>query len=104
MRNAVERKTIEESLLSEKERAQVTLNAIADAVIALTPKKYFISQPQRGANDGWPFHEAVGRPGERSGLLTQQRANRRRIRLRKPPMAQCRRDSSELRSYPARRT
>jgi len=63
LRNAVERKTIEESLFSEKERAQVTLNSIADAVICTDPEgNISFLNPSAERMTGWPLHEAVGRP------------------------------------------
>jgi len=59
----VERKTIEESLFSEKERAQVTLNSIADAVICTDPEgNISFLNPSAERMTGWPLHEAVGRP------------------------------------------
>jgi diguanylate cyclase (GGDEF)-like protein/PAS domain S-box-containing protein len=63
LRSAVERKTIEESLFSEKERAQVTLNSIADAVICTDPAgNISFLNPSAERMTGWALHEAVGRP------------------------------------------
>jgi CheY-like chemotaxis protein len=61
--NAVERKTIEEILFGEKERAQGTLNCIADAVICTDLSgniTYF--NPIAGNMMGWALNEVVGRP------------------------------------------
>jgi PAS domain S-box-containing protein len=62
LRYAVERKIMETALFAEKERAQVTLNSIGDAV-ACTDKKGMITFFNRVAEEltGWPLHEAVGR-------------------------------------------
>ena len=61
--NSVERKTNEELLFNEKERAQATLNCIADAVVC-TDKSGNITffNPIAGKMTGWPLNEAVGRP------------------------------------------
>ncbi len=63
LRNAVARKKIEEALFREKERAQVTLNCIADAVIctnSLGNISYL--NPIAEMMTGWPLAEALGRP------------------------------------------
>ena len=53
LRYAVERKIMEEALFVEKERAQVTLNCIGDAVICTDiAGKYHLPQSRRGKNDG----------------------------------------------------
>ncbi len=59
---AVERKTNEEVLFNEKERAQATLNCIADAVICtdmLGNITFF--NPVASSMVGWPLQEATGR-------------------------------------------
>jgi diguanylate cyclase (GGDEF)-like protein/PAS domain S-box-containing protein len=63
LRNAVERKKIEEALFQEKERALVTLNCIADAVICtdLSGNISFLN-PIAEKMTGWPLVEAKGRP------------------------------------------
>ncbi len=63
LRNAIERKIIEESLFKEKERAEVTLNCIADAVICtdLSGNISFLN-PIAEKMTGWPLVEALGRP------------------------------------------
>jgi diguanylate cyclase (GGDEF)-like protein/PAS domain S-box-containing protein len=63
LRNAIERKKIEESLFIEKERAQVTLNCIADAVICtdLAGNISFLN-PIAERMTGWLMIEALGRP------------------------------------------
>ncbi len=60
--NAIERKTLEESQLVEKERAQVTLDCIGDAVIC-TDARGNISFMNRVAETmtGWQLKDAVGR-------------------------------------------
>ena len=63
LRNAVARKKIEEALFQEKERAQVTLDCIADAVICtdLSGNISFLN-PIAEKMTGWPLVEALGRP------------------------------------------
>jgi diguanylate cyclase (GGDEF)-like protein/PAS domain S-box-containing protein len=61
--NAVERKMIEETLFSEKERAQATLNCIADALICTDMSgNITFFNPIAGGMMGWPLKDAVGRP------------------------------------------
>ncbi len=60
--NAVERKTNEEILTNEKDRAQATLNCIADAVICTDMAgNITFFNPVAGSMMGWPLKEAVGR-------------------------------------------
>jgi diguanylate cyclase (GGDEF)-like protein/PAS domain S-box-containing protein len=63
LRYAVERKTMEEALFLEKERAQVTLNCIADAVVCMdsSGKITFLNLAAE-AMTGWSRLEAAGRP------------------------------------------
>jgi diguanylate cyclase (GGDEF)-like protein/PAS domain S-box-containing protein len=63
LRYAIERKAMEEALFEEKERAQVTLNSIGDAV-ACTNIAGDISflNPVAEKLTGWLLPEAVGRP------------------------------------------
>src|SRR5229473_3596829 len=63
LRYAIERKIMEEALFVEKERAQVTLNCIGDAV-ACTDNLGNISFLNLVAEKmtGWPLREAAGRP------------------------------------------
>jgi len=63
MRYAIERKSMEEALFVEKERAQVTLNCIADAV-ACTDVLGNITflNPVAESMTGWSSGDAVGRP------------------------------------------
>src|SRR6202166_4066310 len=63
LRYAIERKTMEESLFEEKERAQVTLNCIGDAV-ACTDSSGNITFLNLVAErlSGWSRQEAIGRP------------------------------------------
>jgi diguanylate cyclase (GGDEF)-like protein/PAS domain S-box-containing protein len=61
--NAAARKTIEEALLIEKERAQVTLDCIGDAVICTdTAGNITFLNPVAEKMTGWPLKEAAGRP------------------------------------------
>jgi diguanylate cyclase (GGDEF)-like protein/PAS domain S-box-containing protein len=61
LRYAVERKIIEEALFEEKERAQVTLDCIGDAVISTDPsgKVTFLNLVAERMT-GWPLKEVVG--------------------------------------------
>jgi diguanylate cyclase (GGDEF)-like protein/PAS domain S-box-containing protein len=63
LRNAVERKIIEEVLFVEKERAKVTLDSIGDAVICtdVLGKISFLN-PVAERMTGWSLREAVGHP------------------------------------------
>jgi diguanylate cyclase (GGDEF)-like protein/PAS domain S-box-containing protein len=63
LRYAVERKSMEEALFVEKERAQVTLNCIGDAVICtdITGNITFLNLVSEKMT-GWSRHEAAGRP------------------------------------------
>jgi diguanylate cyclase (GGDEF)-like protein/PAS domain S-box-containing protein len=60
--NAVERKMNEEILFNEKERAQTTLDCIADALICTDMSgNITFFNPIAGEMMGWPLKEAVGR-------------------------------------------
>jgi len=63
MRYAVERKTIEETLFTEKERAQVTLDSIGDAVVCadIEGNITFLNLVAVTLT-GWSFPEANGKP------------------------------------------
>ncbi len=63
LRYAVERKIMEEALFVEKERAQVTLNCIGDAVICtdIWGNITFLNLVAEKMT-GWPRQEAAGRP------------------------------------------
>lgn len=63
LRNSVERRAIQESLFQEKERAQVTLNCIADGVIC-TDFEGNVSflNPVAERMTGFTLEEAIGRP------------------------------------------
>ena len=63
IRYAIERKNTEEALFAEKERAQVTLDCIADAVICtdILGKITFVNV-QAEKFSGWPRQEAIGQP------------------------------------------
>ena len=60
--NAVEQKLNEEILINERERAEATLNCIADAVICtdMSGNITFLN-PIAGSMMGWPLKDAVGR-------------------------------------------
>jgi diguanylate cyclase (GGDEF)-like protein/PAS domain S-box-containing protein len=63
LRNAVERKILDETLFAEKERAQVTLDCIGDAVICtdFTGNITFLN-PVAERMTGWSLLEATGQP------------------------------------------
>jgi diguanylate cyclase (GGDEF)-like protein/PAS domain S-box-containing protein len=63
LRYAIERKILEEALFMEKERAQVTLNCIGDAVICtdISGNITFLNVVAEKMT-GWPRQEAAGRP------------------------------------------
>lgn len=63
LRNAIERKAAEEALFLEKERAQVTLNCIGDAVIStdISGNITFLN-PVAERMTGWSREEALQRP------------------------------------------
>lgn len=63
LRNAIERKFIEESLFQAKERAEVTLDCIGDAVICtdLAGNISFLN-PAAETMTGWSLQESVGLP------------------------------------------
>jgi len=63
LRYAIERKTMEEALFVEKERAQVTLNSIGDAVVCtdISGNITFLNVVAEKMT-GWSWQEASGRP------------------------------------------
>jgi diguanylate cyclase (GGDEF)-like protein/PAS domain S-box-containing protein len=63
LRNMIERTANAEALFIEKERAQVTLNSIGDAVIStdVAGNVTYLNQVAE-AMTGWPSTEALGRP------------------------------------------
>jgi diguanylate cyclase (GGDEF)-like protein/PAS domain S-box-containing protein len=63
LRYAVERKALEEALFAEKERAQVTLNSIGDAVICtdISGNVTYLNVVAEKLT-GWTRHAAAGRP------------------------------------------
>src|SRR6202140_2721048 len=63
LRYAMERKIMEEALFSEKERAQVTLNCIGDAVVCtdISGNIAFLN-PVAETITGWSLTEAAGQP------------------------------------------
>jgi diguanylate cyclase (GGDEF)-like protein/PAS domain S-box-containing protein len=63
LRSAIERKTVEDALYAERERAIVTLNSIGDAVLS-TDRSGNITYLNAVAEKmtGWPKEEAVGQP------------------------------------------
>ena len=63
LRNAIERKVIEEALYKSKERAQVTLDCIGDAVVCtdLAGNISFLN-PVAESMTGWSLQEAIGHP------------------------------------------
>lgn len=63
LRSAIGRKTGDEALFMEKERAQVTLNSIGDAVLStdIAGNVTYLNQVAE-AMTGWSCQEAIGRP------------------------------------------
>jgi diguanylate cyclase (GGDEF)-like protein/PAS domain S-box-containing protein len=63
LRYAIERKAMEETLFAVKERAQVTLNCIGDAVVCtdIAGNITFLNLVAEKMT-GWPSEEALGRP------------------------------------------
>jgi diguanylate cyclase (GGDEF)-like protein/PAS domain S-box-containing protein len=63
LRYAIERKIMEEALFAEKERAQVTLNSIGDAVVCtdISGNITFLNLVAERMT-GWSWKEAAGRP------------------------------------------
>jgi len=63
LRNAIERKAIEDALYIEKERALVTLNSIGDAVLCTdVAGKVTYMNLVAETMTGWPRSEAIGKP------------------------------------------
>ena len=63
LRYSIERKVLEDALFAEKERAQVTLNSIGDAVACTdTFGNVTFLNLVAAKLTGWPWQEAVGRP------------------------------------------
>jgi PAS domain S-box-containing protein len=63
LRNAIERKTIEDALYLEKERALITLNSIGDAVLCtdMSGNVTYLNVVAETMT-GWPRQEAIGQP------------------------------------------
>ena len=63
LRSVIERKAAEEALFIEKERAQVTLNSIGDAVLStdIAGNVTYLNQVAESMT-GWSCQEAIGRP------------------------------------------
>ena len=63
LRNAIERKSVQDALYIEKERAVVTLNSIGDAVLCtdIFGKITYLNLVAE-AMTGWPREEAIGEP------------------------------------------
>ncbi len=63
LRYAIERKRMEEALFAEKERAQVTLSSIGEAVLCTDVEgSITFLNVMAETMTGWPCQEAVGRP------------------------------------------
>ena len=63
LRYAIERHTMEEALFEEKERAEVTLNSIGDAVVCTdVPGNVTFLNAVAEKMTGWSCQEAAGRP------------------------------------------
>jgi DNA-binding NtrC family response regulator len=65
LRNAIERKAVEDALYVEKERALVTLNSIGDAVLCtdISGNVTYLNLVAESMT-GWPREEAIGKPLE----------------------------------------
>jgi diguanylate cyclase (GGDEF)-like protein/PAS domain S-box-containing protein len=63
LRNAIERKAVEDALYMEKERALVTLNSIGDAVLCtdIAGNITYLNLVAESMT-GWPREEAIGKP------------------------------------------
>jgi diguanylate cyclase (GGDEF)-like protein/PAS domain S-box-containing protein len=63
LRNAIERKAVEDALYVEKERALVTLNSIGDAVLCtdISGNVIYLNLVAESMT-GWPREEAIGKP------------------------------------------
>src|SRR5438132_1247623 len=63
LRNAIERKAVEDALYVEKERAVVTLNSIGDAVLCtdISGNITYLNLVAESMT-GWPREEAIGKP------------------------------------------
>jgi len=63
LRNSIDRKILEETLLSEQTRAQITLESIGDAVICTDDSgNITFLNPIAERMTGWPLREATGQP------------------------------------------
>ena len=63
LRHIIERKAAEEALFFERQRAEVTLNSIGDAVVGTDSRGSVVYlNPVAERMTGWPRHEAIGRP------------------------------------------
>jgi len=63
LRSATERKIVEDALFIEKDRAQVTLDAIGDGVICADVEgKISYLNPVAETMTGWSLADAIGRP------------------------------------------
>jgi diguanylate cyclase (GGDEF)-like protein/PAS domain S-box-containing protein len=63
LRHVIERKAAEEALFFERQRAEVTLNSIGDAVVSTDIRGSVVYlNPVAERMTGWPRHEAIGRP------------------------------------------
>src|SRR5229473_612282 len=63
LRNAIERKAVEDALYVEKERALITLNSIGDAVLCtdISGNVIYLNLVAESMT-GWPREEAIGKP------------------------------------------
>src|SRR5439155_408163 len=70
IRGLIERTAVEEALFAEKERAEVTLNSIGDAVLStdLAGRVTYLNAVAE-AMTGWRREEAAGRHGRRLAVL-----------------------------------
>jgi diguanylate cyclase (GGDEF)-like protein len=81
VRYAIERKIMDDALFIEKERAQVTLDCIGDAVICTdTPGNITLVNVVAETLTGWPRQDAIGRPLGDVFRVTEVALNRALIR------------------------
>jgi PAS domain-containing protein len=85
VRSMLDRHAAEDALFAERERAQVTLNSIGDAVLStdVSGNVAYLNAVAE-AMTGWPLSEAAGRPLEEATSSMEQPASRRNTRWRWP--------------------
>lgn len=78
LRDISTRKLAEQALYAEKERLQVTLQSIGDAVITTdTDEQIVFMNPVAEAMTGWPSEEAIGQPLTKIFYIINEQTNAR---------------------------